>query len=683
LAKPSTSEIVSQLHQDYYYDVRYEDSNGAVTKVYERVTSSIHESAFLSKLTDFGFEIARTDSTATELRGNQSSEWIETLVEGKNPGQWTGKHVNLAAAGMSEWFGGFSRPNTSPGYWSSDLRSQAKEALEYAQRLVYSTRLVDDTAFMAEVKEASFLSHMVNLGGSYAALNPSKVESPTAGFLHTMWTTPNQNSNWNYAAKQMVEYIRPTVDSKEILAGAKWRLSKLKNLEGSLLEKIRNSSEELEEIIYAARTNEFSNQRSAYSTNMRPPSGQSNSLAIIDISKFIEIVKDVESTYNKDTTEEIITRIRNMYYPSSDPAFLTLLPTAPAFEGDAGLLRTVRGRASWLEDMGIFNAGRIPSASFNLLDAQADENYDPNSPGLGVPPGDNPSPYIRLKNGQKIDLGHVLLTLDALLHPQTTPIYASSGVYSIEPASWIADLSIGDVWATYHNDNKNNNDVKRRHWPKAPKLKLSSNPTQNELDAYFKASASTQDLLGDVDGFGIFYNICNGNKLSDAFQNYYVDYASQIGGLDERWAMFLDFHTGGVVQDSTDLLRASDTSSGLILATRELVVNTQSSPSIEFGSTLKLADREKMIEQIVGRMDIFDDLFTYQDQKLRLGVKILTGEKIPKYDAKFTREMASRFVDYLIDSARREGRLSVRVGGSPYRLKILEYRRAQFQKLIK
>jgi hypothetical protein len=266
----------------------------------------------------------------------------------------------------------------------------------------------------------------------------------------------------------------------------------------------------------------------------------------------------------------------------------------------------------------------------------------------------------------------MLLTLDALLHPTTTPLYASNGVYSIEPASWIADLSIGDVWATYHNDNKNQNDITRRHWPKAPKLKLSGNPTQKELDAYFKASASTQDLLGDADGFGIFYNICNGNKLSEAFQNYYVDYANQIGGLDERWAIFLDFHAGGNMEGN----------SNLVLATRELVANTESY-LVEFSSILKLEDRERLIEQIVKRMDIFDDLFAYQNQKLSIGVKILAGEKIPKYDAKFTREMASRFVDYLIDSARQEGKLSVRAGGSPYRSKILEYRRAQLQRLIK
>jgi hypothetical protein len=176
---------VSQLHRDYYYTGHYEERNNAVTWISEYITSSIHESAFLSKLTDFGFEIARTNSEATELRGNQSSEWIETLVEGKNPGQWTGKHVNLAAAGMSEWFGGFSRPNTSPGYWSGGLRSDAKGALEYAERLVMAARAIDDVNLKPEVKKADLLSHLVNLGGAYAALNPTQ-DTRTEFFLDSI-----------------------------------------------------------------------------------------------------------------------------------------------------------------------------------------------------------------------------------------------------------------------------------------------------------------------------------------------------------------------------------------------------------------------------------------------------------------------------------------------------------------
>jgi Bacterial Ig-like domain/Bacterial pre-peptidase C-terminal domain len=197
---------VSQLHQDYYYQTRLETSNGADTRVSERVTSSIHESAFLSKLTDFGFEIARTNSATTELRGNQSSEWIETLVEGKNPGQWTGKHVNLAAAGMSEWFGGFSLPKTSPGYWSSDLRGQAKGALEYAERLVMAARAIDDVNLVTEVKNADFLSHLVNLAGAYAALNPNSMTLESSNMflelsrqnssVESIKSTANLLKNW-------------------------------------------------------------------------------------------------------------------------------------------------------------------------------------------------------------------------------------------------------------------------------------------------------------------------------------------------------------------------------------------------------------------------------------------------------------------------------------------------------
>lgn len=57
-----------------------------------------------------------------------------------------------------------------------------------------------------------------------------------------------------------------------------------------------------------------------------------------------------------------------------------------------------------------------------------------------------PSPYFYDTTATRIDLGHLLLTVDALLHPRADTPYSDFPVPAIDPASWVADLGIGAVW---------------------------------------------------------------------------------------------------------------------------------------------------------------------------------------------------------------------------------------------
>ena len=252
-----------------------------------------------------------------------------------------------------------------------------------------------------------------------------------------------------------------------------------------------------------------------------PPTGRTNPQAIIDIHVFIKLVKDVEKAYPSDSPNETVTRIRNLYYSSASLGFRGLLFNAPndelisgSFGQFANLLRTV-------------SRGDVGNTTYEHLTAQADENTV-----RGKPQGDNPSPYIRLQNGKLVDVGHLLLTLDALLHPGSTRPYTDYGVPTIDPASWVADIGLASVWVTVHQ---------RTGKPSSqapPNMKLSNPPKNSELDEYYKASAPESDLLGDVDGFGLLENWNSNQPLSEALRDYYVGAQEKPAGVNKRWLTF-------------------------------------------------------------------------------------------------------------------------------------------------
>lgn len=270
-------------------------------------------------------------------------------------------------------------------------------------------------------------------------------------------------------------------------------------------------------------TNLAQNTKSGYGSPAPspPPTSRTNPQAIIEIHVFIKLVKDVEKAYPSDSPEKTVTRIRNLYYSSASLGFRGLLFNAPndefisgGFGQFANILRTV-------------SRGDVGNATYEHLTAQANENTV-----RGKPQGDNPSPYIRLQNGKLVDVGHLLLTLDALLHPGSTRPYTDYGVPTIDAASWVADLALASVWVTTHLKTGKPN-------TQAPKnMKLSNPPTTSELDEYYKASAPESDLLGDVDGFGMRDNWNSNQPLSEALGDYYVGTQEKPAGVNKRWLTF-------------------------------------------------------------------------------------------------------------------------------------------------
>lgn len=148
--------------------------------------------------------------------------------------------------------------------------------------------------------------------------------------------------------------------------------------------------------------------------------------ALIPVANLIRYVEDVERSCPSDTPDEIISRIRQQYY--NGMAFDQLIPDAHTFDNDLLFGRVPRN---------IFSAS---SATRDHLGAQADENAI----------RDNPSPYVVMPDGSRVDLGHMLLGLDALIHPRTSAPYTTYSIANIDPSSFVADLALASVWTTQH-----------------------------------------------------------------------------------------------------------------------------------------------------------------------------------------------------------------------------------------
>jgi hypothetical protein len=234
--------------------------------------------------------------------------------------------------------------------------------------------------------------------------------------------------------------------------------------------------------------------------------GSTDPNAIIPIEDFIGYVEDVERAYLNDSMTDIVTRIRVQYYSGIQFQQLMLgshthdiIPAA-----DAGIPAVTRG------------IDRVGDDAYNHLTAHADENGT----------GDNPSPYIQLTDGAMVDVGHLLLGLDSLAHPEAGNPYASAGVPGIDPASWVADLGIASVWMTEHEENGT-----------PPSDAPSNRPDLPELDKYYEMSAPDSDLLGDVDSFGMAA-VQGPTTLSAAMRAYYLGQEGAAAGMTMRWQIF-------------------------------------------------------------------------------------------------------------------------------------------------
>ena len=240
---------------------------------------------------------------------------------------------------------------------------------------------------------------------------------------------------------------------------------------------------------------------------------QSDPRAEIPIRDFITYVEAAEAGYSNASNQEIITRIRQEYY--SGIAFDQLIPGAPThtlhtyyspYGGGATAVRNT------------LNRNRMDDTAYDHLTAHADENSVQ----------DNPSPYIVLDNGEKLDVGHMMLELDALIHPGAGAPYTTYGVPNIDPSSWVADLGIAAVWMQHHEDEgEQHGDAPR-------------NIANPDMDEYYDMSAPIEDIIGDVDSFGVYgeYQADPNAPLSTILRRYYLGENGQAGSINRRWQTF-------------------------------------------------------------------------------------------------------------------------------------------------
>jgi hypothetical protein len=261
--------------------------------------------------------------------------------------------------------------------------------------------------------------------------------------------------------------------------------------------------------------------RSAVQRDGGGPTGVTDPKSIIPIANHICYVEAVERAYPTESPTDILTRIRLLYYGGgsdtliNQSAFAQLIVDANSHDiiqtySETGPIILPRDPSRTLVD-------RQDPDAYSHLTARADENGR----------CDNPSPYILLANGERIDFGHLLLGLDALVHPRTSTPYSDYGGPNIDPSSFVADIGIAAVRMTQHEESGSP--------PGKPPHQLSS----PNLDEYYRMSAPTEDLLGDADSFGMQEAFNSGAvSLSQAMRTYYLGSGGAAPVVNRRWQSF-------------------------------------------------------------------------------------------------------------------------------------------------
>jgi hypothetical protein len=198
--------LVSQLRTDAYYQNVPVTANASLQYAFP---SSIQDAGFLKSLTKFAFEVARSNPTVT-AGANPTSEWIETL--------WEGGDLSSAAGGLANLMGGFQVAGVGNGappvYYGalgssplSKSRLQMGKALDYVGQLVQLSQIANVDQIVG-TENAVFLSHLVNLGGAYAGLNPYK-STPTelGSFLQTLWQSSSIASVATKASQELLDTL--------------------------------------------------------------------------------------------------------------------------------------------------------------------------------------------------------------------------------------------------------------------------------------------------------------------------------------------------------------------------------------------------------------------------------------------------------------------------------------------
>jgi len=245
---------------------------------------------------------------------------------------------------------------------------------------------------------------------------------------------------------------------------------------------------------------------------------------VIPVRELIGHVEVVERAYPNRSAQEILTMIRSLYYgsPAGSPGFDRLIPDAPRTgavetcgDDEGNVCHEPVGVCSCVMAEGIAIDRTVLEQSVRRLRQRADENAI----------ADNPSPYI-LVGTELIDLGHLLVGADAILHPRTDPPFSSHGLTAAPgPATWAGDVGAAMVYLKEHET----------HGHKSYDVQGNPSPT---LESYYRNSAPMSDILGDVDAF-VLAQFIGPQSLSTGLRYLYV---SESGGaprsVSTRWREF-------------------------------------------------------------------------------------------------------------------------------------------------
>ena len=236
--------------------------------------------------------------------------------------------------------------------------------------------------------------------------------------------------------------------------------------------------------------------------------------SVIPIADFIRFVESVEAANRNDTPTDMVSRLRVQWY--SGAAFEQLIPDAHTHD-TITVPNPDRGPRSMSMPRGL-GVGQSDPEAQRRLTSHASENAE----------GDNPSPYILLPSGESVDAGHLFLAIDALTHPRTATPYTDYAVPNIDPASWVADVGIASVWTTVHQESG------------SPDSRAPVKPATPDFDVYYRMSAPEEDILGDVDAYGVRAQMvaAPNQKVSEALRAYYLGASGQPAGVSRRWQAF-------------------------------------------------------------------------------------------------------------------------------------------------
>lgn len=254
----------------------------------------------------------------------------------------------------------------------------------------------------------------------------------------------------------------------------------------------------------------------------------------VPIADYITCLSKVQNDFPKASTLQVLGSVRNLYYTGLK--FQYLIPRS------VFISQHIDTTSPESMEAPVTPVDQLPKwrdkQTLEKLKLRAHENGQE----------DNPSPYLEIVNNGKselIDVGHLLLTIDALQHSQTGAPYATYGIPNIDIASWIADIAIAAYWNDFLGKNgmsKLINDadfveIEGRD-PGALRKKMISRSSGPTEDDFFEYSAPDSDLLGDIDGFVMnhFFKSHPNASLSQLFYLYYTNTSGKF--VDKRFWFF-------------------------------------------------------------------------------------------------------------------------------------------------